>query len=224
MKLVVPFIKSRGGECGQTCMAMMIKYFIPDFQPDFDEINQIIHHEKGFYTFPPQDAILLHHFGIRAKAFSSENYPTTDEEPGVFGRWFGTELNAQMKYVNPDSYNWMCREIRKLNLLEIRKTSIDDMLTMVGSGYLVHFVLDWNRLKHRTGVYQGHGVLITGFEDNKVFIHDPDEGPYIEYPKETLAFAYSHPTVTEDLVVAYGKSASMILSPDSVNIITLIRR
>jgi len=209
MKLVVPFIKSRGHECGQTCMAMMIKYFQPDFEPDFDELNQIIHHKNGYYTFPPQDAILLNYHGIRAKAFSSEIYPTTDEEPGVFNRWFGDEFETQMKRINIDSYNWMCHQIRKLNLLEIRKISIEDMLEMTSKGCLVHFVLDWNRLKNRVGVYQGHGVLITGFEGNKVFIHDPDGGPYLQYPKETLAYAYSHPTISEDVVVAYGKIDSI---------------
>lgn len=50
-KLDIPFIKSRGFECGQACTAMMIKYFKLDFEPDFDEFNKIIHHKKGMVSF-----------------------------------------------------------------------------------------------------------------------------------------------------------------------------
>ena len=74
MRINIPFIKSRGFECGQTCVAMMIKYYFPEFEPDFDEFNKIIGHKPGLYTFPSQSVLLLDHYGIKAKCFSSKDY------------------------------------------------------------------------------------------------------------------------------------------------------
>jgi len=72
MKLNVPFVKNRDWECGQACVAMMIKYFYPDFEPDFKEFNKIIHQKSGKYTHPPQLGILLDAFEVKVKVFSSD--------------------------------------------------------------------------------------------------------------------------------------------------------
>lgn len=63
-KVKIPFIKNRGFECGQACTAMVIRYYRPDFEPDFEAMNQVIRHKPGKYSFPPQLAILVVYFPI----------------------------------------------------------------------------------------------------------------------------------------------------------------
>lgn len=123
-KLNVPFIKSRSIECGQTCAAMMIKYYYPEFKPNFEELNKIIHHKKGKSTFPLQNAILLDHYGIKAKCFSSDEYVTTKENPNIFKKWYGHEYKTQIKFVNIASFNWMVTEGRKKRLIQKRKPTL----------------------------------------------------------------------------------------------------
>lgn len=204
-KRKIPFIKSRGFECGQTCAAMMIKYYCPDFEPDFNEFNKIIRHQENKYTFPLQNALLLDHYGINTKCYSSDDYRTTQEDPDIFKRWFGEEYDQQIKFIDVESYNWMCRAARKKDLFEKKPTSFDDIIDFFQNGLLVSFVVDWHTLKNKKGNYQGHFVLLTGLEGDQVQIHDPDEGSHLEYPRATIEEAYRHPAITDDVFVALGK-------------------
>ena len=204
-KLEIPFIKSRGWECGQACVSMIIKYYYPDFEPDFDEFNKIIHHTPGKYTFPLQDAILLDHYGVKAKCFSSEGIPTTNEDPDVFKRWYKEEWEYQKQFIDLDTYNWMVKTGREKNLFEQKNTTFDEILELVIQGNLVTTVIDWNILIGKKDNYQGHAIVISGIEGDDILIHDPDLEPYMKYSKEKLKDAYEHPIIADDLTVAYGK-------------------
>ncbi|MBI3559264.1 C39 family peptidase, partial [Candidatus Gottesmanbacteria bacterium] len=161
-KLPVPFISSRGFECGQACAAMMIRYYYPNFEPNFDQINKIIHHQKGKYTFPLQSAVLLDNFGIKVKCFSADDYKTTKEEPEIFRRWYGKEYDEQIKNVYINGYNWMVQEGKRKNLFEKRKTSFSEILGYFSKGYIVNLIVDWKTLGDKKGNYEGHSVIISG--------------------------------------------------------------
>lgn len=204
MKLPAPFIPSRGFECGQTCAAMMIKYFRPNFEPDFDEFNKIIRHQDGKYTFPGQNAILLDHYGLRAAVYSSDDIPTLTKDPQIFHKWFGDEYDTQIKNINLAEYDYMARYLKNKKLFTKKVTTINDMVDLLNQGVLVSFVVDWNRLSGKTRGYAGHALLLTGVENNNLLVHDPDVGPYIPYPKDKLEYAYSHPIITHDCFAGFG--------------------
>ncbi len=206
--LNVPFIKSRWFECGQACVAMMIKYYYSDFKPNFDEFNKIVKHRKGKFTFPLQNALLLNHYGIKAKCFCTDDYKTTKEDPNIFKKWYGKEYKQQIIFVDIKGYNWMCLEAKKKNLFKKRKTSLDDIIIFFKKGYLVCFVIDWKTLKDEKGDYEGHFVLLTGIKGNKIFIHDPDKGANIKYDRKVIEKAYNHPLITDDVFIAFGKKKS----------------
>lgn len=207
MRLAIPFIKSRGLECGQTCAAMMIKYFYPEFRPDFGLLTKIVHHKTGKFTFPLQNAILLDHFGVRAKCFSSDDISEVKKWPGIFKKWFREETETQRKFIDLPSYNWMVREGRRKKLFKKRKTSFGQIIKLFKKGYLVSFVIDWNTLVGKKGPYEGHFVILSGIRSGKVLIHDPDNGPFIAYPQAKIEKAYHHPAIADDVFVAFGRTA-----------------
>jgi hypothetical protein len=202
-RINVPFIKSRGFECGQACAAMMVKYYYPDFEPDFKEFNKII--KAGKYTFPLQNAFLLDHYRVRARCFSQDAYPTTHEDPEVFRKWFGKEYKEQINKVDIPSYNWIVKEARKKGLFERRKTSFENIIQFYNKGWVVSFVIDWHTLIGESGPYQGHFVVLVGVEKDRVILHDPDEGPNIVYSRKLVEAAYKHPIIADDVFVAMGK-------------------
>lgn len=205
MKLDIPFIKSRGLECGQACCAMIIKYFYPVFEPDFDKSNKIMHHTPEKYSFPLQNAILLDHYKVKAKCFSSEDVPLTSEQPDIFKKWFGNEYEQQIKYVDIPSHDWMVRTSRKKNLFKKRTTSFKQLLEIAEKN-IVMMPIDWTTLSGRKGNYEGHFVIISGLQEDSIFIHDPDIGPNQEYKFEEIKKAWEHPIITDDSIVAYGKT------------------
>lgn len=201
----IPFFPSPGEQCGQACSIMMIKYYYPNFKPNLKEINRIIHFKPGKYTFPLQNAILLDNYGVKAKCLSSDDYPTLEEDPDIFKKWFGKEYPQVKKFIDFQAYNWTVKEGRKRKLFQKRKTSFDQIIEFFKKGWLVTLAIDWNTLKGKRGGYQGHFVLLSGVKKDKVLIHDPDEGPFIEYPRKILEKAYSHPAIANDVLIAMGK-------------------
>ncbi|MDZ4229110.1 MAG: papain-like cysteine protease family protein [Patescibacteria group bacterium] len=204
MKLDIPFIKSRGFECGQACTAMVIKYFRSEFEPDFDEMNWVIKHVQGKYGFPPQLAILLDHYGIKAKCFSDDVINASTEDPGQFQRWYGKDYEQQMKFVDVVSFDWMVETMRQKQLLEKRKTEFEEMIEWFKQGKVVYFPIDWNTLNNKGGSYVGHFVVLTGIEGDDVLIHDPDVGPYIKYSFQQVKKAWEHPVIADDLIIVEG--------------------
>lgn len=204
-KLEIPFIKNRGFECGQACAAMIIKYYFPSFDPNFDEINKIIHHKKDSYTFPPQLAILLNHFKIKSEVFSSDDIKKSDEDPDQFKRWYGKDFEQEMKNIDLDNFNWMVDKIRKLNLFAQKKTEFDELLELFNNGYIVSIPIDWNTLTNKIGSYEGHFVVISGISGNTILVHDPDIGPFQKYDIKLLKRAWNHPAIADDYLIAYDK-------------------
>lgn len=205
-RLEIPFIKSRGFECGQACAAMIIKHYLPDFDPNFDEINKIIHHKKDTYAFPPQLAILIDYFGIKSKVFSSDNINRSDEDPDQFKRWYGKDFEIEMKNIDLNNFDWMVDEFRKKKMFVLKNTKFEELLRNFEDGYVVCLPIDWNTLINKYGPYEGHFVIISGIENKSVLIHDPDTGPYQRYSIEQLKRSWNHPAIANDFVVAYGKS------------------
>lgn len=204
-KLDIPFIKSRGLECGQACAAMMVKFFKSNFKPDFDEINKIIHHKKGMYTFPPQLAIILDENNIKTKAFSSNAVKKTTDDPDQFKKWFGKDYEHEMKHIDVPSFNLMVHEMNKRNLFSIKKTKFEELLKLFKKGYLVAIPIDWNTLVGKKGPYHGHFVIISGIDKENIYVHNPDVGPFVKCKKNLLQKAWEHPAIAQDFLIAYEK-------------------
>lgn len=203
MKLDIPFIKSRGFECGQTCAAMMIKYYFQEFEPDFEEFNKVIRHKDGMYTFLSQEVVLLDHFGLKAKCFSKKEYFKNEDEFRL--NWGEKNWEQQKKFVDLKNHEKFRSKMMELKLFEKRSHSIDQLLEYTKKGFLVQMCIDWNTLSNTKGQYQGHFVIISGVDGNDVFIHDPDNGPYVKYSKKKLEKAFKHPVIDDDVMVAFGK-------------------
>lgn len=127
MQFDIPFIRPRGFECGQACAAMMIKYYHPDFSPDFDEMNRVIHHLPGKYTFPPQLALLLDHYGVSAHVYSSDDIRTSAEDPDQFKRWWGKDYEHEIKFLDLPSFDWMVETMRAKGLFTLKSTDFPEL-------------------------------------------------------------------------------------------------
>lgn len=204
MKLKIPYIPSRGFECGQACVAMAIKYYYPKFEPDFDEFNTVIRHKEGKYTYPTQSVLLLDYYGVKAKIYSSKDLLTTLNEPGLFERIFKGDYEEVKNYLDNLVHDWAIIECKGKGLFKKQRRKFDDLLNMVADGKVVIIPIDLNTLYNKKGSYDGHFVIITGVQGEYIFIHDPDEGPHIKYRVKDLQHAWEHPAIDNDVTVCFG--------------------
>ena len=203
MRIDIPFIKSRELECGQACAAMMIKYYFPEFEPDFDEFDELIGHKPGLYTFPSQSVILLDHYGIKVKCFSSKEYPASERE--FINSWGAETWNIQKKYIDVENFIKNRKRMLNLGLFEKKAHSLSELLEYTLQGFVVGIAIDWNTLSGEGKDYQGHFVIISGVEGSRVLIHDPDFVQFMYYDFAKLDKAYEHPIIDDDAIVVFGK-------------------
>lgn len=186
---------------------MVLKYYYPKLKIDWKKFNRIMHQRKAWtYTLTLQLGILLDHFGLRARVFSQEDSQTTAEDPGQFRRYYKQDYDKLIKRFDIPVYNWAVKECRKRKLFRRQRTRFSGLIEWFKKGYLIIFPVDWNTLKGKKGIYEGHFVVLAGIKKGgRALIHDPDEKPYRSYPIKTLARAYNHPVITDDVVVVYGR-------------------
>lgn len=204
MRLDIPFIQSRGFECGQACAAMMIQYYYSDFTPEFDEFNTVIHHLPGKYTFPPQLALLLDHYGVATHVYSLDDIRTSAEDPDQFKRWWGKDYAHEIKFLDLPSFDWMVKTMRVKNLFTLKPTDFAELLAHFNQGHLVSMPIDWATVTGEGGSYQGHFVVISGRVGDNLLIHDPDIGPYQQYPISLIEQAWHYPAIANDFILATG--------------------
>ncbi|HUS52266.1 MAG TPA: C39 family peptidase [Candidatus Bathyarchaeia archaeon] len=207
MRFDIPFVKNSDNQCGQACTLMILKYFYPKKKISFGQINKIIHGKPDKYTWPFHNAIALDHFGIKAKAFSKENFFTGKKGLAQFKKWFGKNFDYLFKkWVDWPTYEWGVKTAKRKNLFKVKTTPFEKIEEMVKKGNIVIVVLDWNTLnKIKNKPYEGHLVIITGLKKDQIYINEPDEGRDLKYPKKLFKAAYNHPVIKDNLCVVYGK-------------------
>jgi hypothetical protein len=207
MILDIPFVKNKGAQCGQANTIAVIKYFYPSKKVTFTEINKIIRAKPAKYTFPLQNAIALNHFGVRAKAFAKEDYFTGEKGRKQFKKWFGKDFDEIFnKWIDYPVHEWAIRTAKRKKLFEVKSTPFSEIEQVFKQGSLIMAVIDWNRLVGiKNKPYEGHSVIITGIENNHVYLNDPDFGKNLKYPKKQFIKAYTAPGLADDICIAYGK-------------------
>lgn len=202
----IPFVKNQGNQCGQASVLMILKYFYPEKEITFKQINQIIRAKPNKYTFPLQNAIALDHFGLKAKAFSKEDCFTGKKGIAQFKKWFGKDFDYLFnKWIDYPVYEWAIKTGKKKKLFEAKLSPFKEIERIFKKGHIIMIVIDWNILnKIKNKPYEGHFVVITGIEKNHVYINDPDEGKNLKFPKKLFIQAYNAPEIADDVCVVYG--------------------
>ncbi len=208
MILDVPFVKNPGeGQCGQACVLMIIKYFYPKKKVTIKDINKVIRFKLDKSTFEMQKAIALNHFGVKATSYSNEDCPTGKKGIEAFKRWLGKDFDEHFNtWVDYPVYEWAVKKAKKNGWLEIKSTSFEKIEKLLKKGHLITMPVDVNILHGiKDKPYHGIGIVLTGLDENSVYLNDPDEGKNLKYPKKIFKAAYNHPAIANDLTVAYGK-------------------
>ena len=65
--------------------------------------------------------------------------------------------------------------------------------------------VDLNVLRAKKGVFTGHFVVVTGMDNENVWINEPNQGPNIRYSRELFDRAYNVSAIDDDILVVFGK-------------------
>jgi len=178
--LKVPFFAnaSDNTHCFQAAIKMVLKYFWPQREFSFEELDKITAKVEGMWTWQMAGLLWLQENGFEVRdieVFDFERF--IEEKEKYLLEFFGEEAGLeqiQHSYL-PNEFEYARRFVKEIEI-ERRLPDFSDIRNLMNKGYLVVCLVNAKKLDRKDG-YVGHFVLIKGYDDKNLIIHDPGLPP-----------------------------------------------
>jgi hypothetical protein len=200
MKLDVPFYKQTTPlNCGPVALKMVLDYFDEEIDVKVLEERVGIKESKGVSTV--QIAIASKLFGYKTKLLSKNLSMDKSNFDLEFYKRYYDDLSDIEKLVG---------RAKDIGVeIEERSIELDELLGYVSRDSVLIVLLDWNvAMERKEKGYQGHFVVVTGYEDENVIVHNhgmKDTKKDMEIKKELFDEARKAKGTDEDVIIIMGK-------------------
>lgn len=209
MILSIPFYENKGdgNQCMQVAMKSVLKHFL-NKDLSLARLDELTGRKNGLWTWTPQIVTVLHDLGLKIKYYSkSDLEPFLQGEP-FMRKYFGKDADKILKFTDLPIVLKSINKVLKYNLFEKRKLTFDEIESHIEQGHVPLMIIDHNKIIKKEGLYQGHSVVVIGFDDQNVFYHE--SGPKNpeakkKAPKATFINAWNANGADNDVVIVYGK-------------------
>ncbi len=209
MFLPVPFYENKGdgNQCMQVAMKSVLKYFL-DKDFSLDELDRLSDRKNGFWTSTPQVANVLYELGLKVIYYSSSDLNFFLRGESFFREHFGRDAEKILKFVDFPVVSFHVKKLLKYDIFERKKLSFNEIEFHIEQGHVPLMLFDYNKLVGKEGFYQGHFVVVTGFDDQYIFYHESgpkDPEPNKKVLKSVFIDAWNANGTDNDVVIVYGK-------------------
>ncbi len=197
----IPFIPDDGdgAQCGQACLRMTIQW-LGTKDIDWKEANRLCLRQAHEMTWPTQITYALEQLNI-----SYRYYTMTSKEPltGTREEWkkaFGAEIIDALSEDNEQRIRKTVQE----SCIQEQEVEIIQLKQLIEQNTCCIVLLNWNRIKKKKG-YQGHFVVVTGYDANGFIVHNsgpnkPEAHQHIE--QKTFEQAWNTLSTRELILVS----------------------
>ena len=198
MEKEIPYFKQPDdSHCFQACLKMILKYFFPERDFTYEELETISDKPENKWTWLCAVSVKLKNMGLKVKHYSvfdyndfvksGEDYIRKTYEKSIAEKMIRlTDIKSEVE--NSD-------RMLKENVFELKEVSLRDVENWFKDGYTAIFLINCSIINKESG-YEGHYVVLTGFDDENVFINDPDRwkgSPNRKVEKDLFVKAWSFP-------------------------------
>ena len=175
MEKEIPYFKqSDNTQCFQACLKMVLKYFFPEKDFTFEELDKISHKLKDKWTWFCAALPEIKKMNLKIKQYSTFDYnifvkkgvdyirETYDEE--------AAETIIEMSDIDYEIEN--TKKYLKEQIFEFKESSFEDVEKWFKENYVIILLINAKIINNLPG-YGGHFVVLTGFDKDNVFVHDP---------------------------------------------------
>ncbi len=208
MKLIVPFYSNTADNthCFQAVFKMVLKYFLPEKEFSWEELEKITAKVDGLWTWPTAGILWMKENGFETKDIESFDFERFISDGGKYLiEEFGEEVgNAQIFHSDIKQERELAKKLIKYGSTEKRIPTIDDIKNLFREGYLIMCNVNSKALNSKEG-YSGHAILIIGFDKDKLIVHDPGLLPIKdrEVPFEIFEKAWAYPQEKSKNIIAF---------------------
>lgn len=190
MKLDVKFYPNTrdNTHCVQAVTKSVLKCIYPKRNFTLKELEQLSGKAEDKYTSMPGTLLGLQRLGLTVRLISSLDYSQFVRYgiPYLRKNFPAEFVEAQIKTSDLDSEMKDARNMLNHDIFQNRKITLSDLKDFLKDGWFVMVHVNSMLLKGKKG-YSGHAVLLTGFDKNYVWFHDPGLPP-APNRKETKRF------------------------------------
>lgn len=208
MLLEVPFYANEEGEqCVQVVMKTMLKYFL-DKEYSLTELDEMTGRKGDKWTWTSQAVLVLHKLGLDVKFYSKEELAPFLAGEAFIRQHYGKDADTILRFSDVSLLAASVKELLTTSVFEKRVLPWEEIEKAIQAGKIVWVCIDSNKLYGSPGGFQGHSVIITGFDDDNVYYHEsgpnPTE-PNKKVPKQAFVDAWNADGTDNDVVIATGK-------------------
>ena len=173
----VPFYSNMpdNAHCLQASFRMILKYFLPERDFSWEELEKMSAMQPGLATWPQQMLLNLHRMNFDIVRVAGFDIPAFVEEGSAYlERAFGKEFSEwQIANSNIPLEQKICRNLLATDMrIEARQPDLKEFKTFLDAGYLINCRVNSQRLNNKDG-YQGHAIVVYAMDDHIVTFHDP---------------------------------------------------
>lgn len=141
----------------------------------------------------------------------------------------GEDIAAwKLRYMDHKKEQARALHFIRIGILVQREATLEDIYTYLNQGYLIKCLINLNELNHKPG-FLGHEVIVKGYTDTQLILHDQGLPPRLDFDLETERFlkAWIEPTSKSekmdvirkvvDLLVGLTKDSTAVRHQNIVN-------
>lgn len=206
----VPFYSNTPDDthCFQAGLRMVLKYFFPNEEYSWEELENITAKKEGLWTWPMAGLLWVQEKGIEVKDIEYFDYERFIQEGGKYLlSEFGEEVgHAQIQHSDIEQEQALSKKFIQHIAAEKRIPEISEIETLLEDRYIVCCNVNGRRLIGQEG-YSAHLVVVKGVYEGGFFVHDPGLPPRenIQVSKETFDKAWSYPDKKARNIIAFRK-------------------
>lgn len=176
----VPFYPNTPDDthCWQASLKMVLKYFEPKKDFSWEELDKITAKKENLDTWPSEGMLWLANHGYTVKVIESFNYLRFSQEgKNYIYSEFGEEVGkAQQEHADIDQGVQLAKQFISKSLWTDRVPDVEEIKNLLKEKYLVICNVNTAKMNNKNG-YAGHFVVVKGFDDNHLALHDPGLPP-----------------------------------------------
>lgn len=173
--------------CLQAAYKMVLKYFLPEQDFTWEELDIATNKQKDKWTWDMAGLVWLVRKGFNVTFIEDFDYDRflNEKEAYLIDR-FGPEM-AEEQIKNSDieaEFKWVKPLLDEVDV-QNRIPKLEEIIDYLKKGYLVIANVNSQSLRNEAG-YAGHFVAVRGFDNEHLIINDPGGAPGTENEKITF--------------------------------------
>ncbi len=171
----MPYFKqSDDTHCFQACLKMVLKHFFPEKDFSYNELDQISNKAEDKWTWCCAALIDIKKMGLKVNFYSNFDYNDFIKNGANYIRKkYDKEISEktiEMSDIESEIEN--AKKMIKENIYELKELSFNDIEKYFKENYTIILLINSRMINNKPG-YAGHFVVLTGIDENNVYIHDP---------------------------------------------------